>query len=132
MVLPVRVFTKICMPPRETKHQVKGRLLLNVVVAKRAAVLELLASEDETLLIGRDALLVLNLLLHVVDRVAGLHVQRDGLARQGLHKDLHAAAKTKHQVKGRLLLNVVVAKRAAVLELLASEDETLLIGRDAL
>ena len=66
----------------------EGRLLLDVVVAERAAVLELLAGEDEALLVGRDALLVLDLLLDVVDRVARLDVERDGLAREGLDEDL--------------------------------------------
>ena len=58
------------------------------LVGEGAAVLELLAREDEALLVGRDALLVLDLLLHVLDRVRRLDVQRDGLARQCLHKDL--------------------------------------------
>jgi hypothetical protein len=40
---------------------VKGRLLLDVVVRKGAAVLELLAGEDETLLIRGNSLLVLDL-----------------------------------------------------------------------
>ena len=35
-------------------------LLLNVVICERAAILQLFASEDEALLIWRDALLVLN------------------------------------------------------------------------
>ena len=48
----------------QTEHQVKGRLLLDVVVAQSAAILQLLASKDETLLIWRDALFVLNLGLH--------------------------------------------------------------------
>ena len=47
----------------------EGRLLLNVVVGEGSAVFELLASEDKTLLVGRDALLVLNLGLHVIDSV---------------------------------------------------------------
>ena len=72
------------------------RLLLDVVVRERAAVLELLAREDEALLVGRDALLVLDLLLHVVDRVARLDVERDGLAGEGLDEDLHAAAQAQH------------------------------------
>jgi len=38
---------------------VQRRLLLDVVVRERAAVLELLARKDEALLVGRDALLVL-------------------------------------------------------------------------
>ena len=72
----------------ETQDQVQRRLLLDVVVREGAAVLELLAGEDEALLVGRDALLVLDLLLHVVDRVARLDVERDGLAREGLDEDL--------------------------------------------
>ena len=68
-----------------------GAKVLDVVVGERAAVLELLAREDEALLIRRNALLVLNLLLHVLDRVAGLDIERDGLARQSLDEDLHGA-----------------------------------------
>ena len=45
----------------KAEHQVERALLLDVVVRKRAAVLQLLAREDETLLIGWDALLVLDL-----------------------------------------------------------------------
>ena len=76
----------------EAQHQVQGRLLLDVVVAQRAAIFQLLAREDEALLVGRDALLVLDLLLHVVDRVARLHVERDGLAGEGFHEDLRGRA----------------------------------------
>ncbi len=67
-----------------------------------------------------------------LDRVAGLHVQRDRLARQGLDEDLHAAPQTQHQVQSALLLDVVVGQGAAVLQLLAREDEALLVRRDAL
>jgi hypothetical protein len=42
----------------ETEDQVEGRLLLDVVVGKGAAVLELLAGEDQTLLVRGNALLV--------------------------------------------------------------------------
>ena len=54
-------------------------LLLDVVVGKGAAVLQLLASEDEALLVGGDALLVLDLGLDVVDGVGRLHLEGDGL-----------------------------------------------------
>merc|ERR1712072_1601418 len=118
----------------ETEHQVQRRLLLDVVVGKSAAVLQLLAGEDQTLLIRRDALLVLNLLLDGLDGVRRVHVQGDRLAREGLDEDLHAGTttETEHQVQRRLLLDVVVGKSAAVLQLLAGEDQTLLIRRDAL
>ena len=65
----------------------KSGLILDVVVRESAAVLELLAGEDEALLIRRDAFLVLDLLLDVVDAVGGLHLERDGLARKCLHED---------------------------------------------
>ncbi len=44
-------------------------LLLDVVVGEGAAVLQLLAGEDEALLIGRDAFLVLDLCFDGVDGV---------------------------------------------------------------
>lgn len=42
----------------QAEDQVEGRLLLDVVVGEGAAVLELLAGEDETLLVRGNALLV--------------------------------------------------------------------------
>jgi hypothetical protein len=59
---------------------VQGRLLLNVVVAQGATVLKLLTSEDKTLLVRRNAFLVLDLGLDVVDGIAGLDLKGDGLA----------------------------------------------------
>ena len=67
----------------------KRRLLLNVVIGKGPAVLELLSSENEALLIRGDSLLVLNLGLHIIDGVGRLDLEGDGLAGKGLHKDLH-------------------------------------------
>uniref|UniRef100_A0A453NEQ9 Uncharacterized protein n=1 Tax=Aegilops tauschii subsp. strangulata TaxID=200361 RepID=A0A453NEQ9_AEGTS len=64
-------------------------LLLDVVVGKGAAVLQLLAGEDKALLVRGNALLVLDLGLDVVDGVRRLHLKGDGLARECLHKDLH-------------------------------------------
>lgn len=45
---------------------------------------------------------------------------------------LGATTKAQDKVQRRLLLDVVVRQRAAVLELLAGEDQTLLVGRDTL
>ena len=72
----------------ETQHQVEGRLLLDVVIRKRAAILELLAREDQALLVGGDALLVLDLAFDHVNRVRALDLERDGLACQGLDEYL--------------------------------------------
>ena len=58
--------------------------LLNVVIAQSTAIFKLLAGEDETLLVGWDAFLVLDLGFDVVDGVGGLDFESDGLAREGL------------------------------------------------
>merc|ERR1711970_340543 len=124
-------------PPRlasatQAEHEMERRLLLDVVVRERAAVLELLAREDEALLVRRDALLVLDLGLDVLDRVGRLDLERHRLPRERLDEDLHPAAEAQNEVQRRLLLDVVVGERAAVLELLPSKDQALLVGRDAL
>ena len=75
----------------ESGYKVKAIALLDVVVLQRAAVLELLAGEDETLLVWRDALPTLDLGLDGVDGVTGLDLNGDGLAGQCLHEDLHVA-----------------------------------------
>ena len=74
----------------------KSGLFLNVVIGKGPAVLELLSSENETLLIRGDSFLVLNLGLHIIDGIGGLDLEGDGLSRQGLNEDLHATTETKH------------------------------------
>ena len=61
--------------------------LLDVVIRKSAAVLQLPAGEKEALLVRRDALVVLNLSLDVDNGVGGLHIERDGRACVCLHKD---------------------------------------------
>lgn len=53
----------------KTEHQMESRLLLDVVVAQRTAILQLLTSENESLLVGWDTLLILDLRLHVVNCV---------------------------------------------------------------
>lgn len=67
----------------------KGAFLLNVVIRKSPAVIKLLSCEDKTLLIRRDALLVLDFRLHIFDGVGRFHVESDGFSRKGLHEDLH-------------------------------------------
>jgi hypothetical protein len=51
---------------------VEGTFLLDVVVGEGATVFELFAGEDESLSIGRNSLLVLDLLLDIVDGIARL------------------------------------------------------------
>ena len=114
----------------ETKNKMKSGLFLDVVVTQSAPILKLFASKDQTLLVRRDSFLVLNLTLNVVDSVRGLDVQSDGLAGKCLHKDLYTTTQTKNQVKRRLFLDIVIGESAAILELLSSKDETLLVRRN--
>ena len=116
----------------QAQDQVESGLLLDVVIRKGAAILQLLARKDQALLIRWDPLLILDLGLHIVDGVAGLDVQGDGLASQGLHEDLHATSQAQDQVERGLLLDVVIRKGAAILQLLARKDQALLIRWDPL
>ena len=50
----VGLFLTLLSTTTETEDQVEGRLLLDVVVAEGAAVLELLAGEDQALLVRGD------------------------------------------------------------------------------
>jgi hypothetical protein len=111
---------------------VKSGFLLNVVVRESAAVFELLASEDKTLLVRWDTLLILDLRLYIVDSVRRLDLKSDGLSSKGLDEDLHATTETEDEMEGRLLLDVVVGQCSTILELLAGEDEALLVWRDTL
>merc|ERR1712187_269956 len=110
----------------------QGAFLLDVIIRKGATILELLARENESLLIWRDALFVLDLGLHIVYRIACFDVQGDSFACQRLDEDLHASAKAQDQMQGAFLLDVIVRKGATILELLARENESLLIWRDTL
>ena len=91
------------------EDQMKSGLLLDIVVGQCAAVLQLLAGENQALLIRWDALLVLDLGLDVVNGVAGFDFERNRLAGQRLHEDLHATAQAQHQVQSALLLDIVVS-----------------------
>ena len=75
----------------QPQYEVKGALLLDVVVGEGTAVLELFAGEDKTLLVGGDTLLVLDLGLDVLDGIAGLDLEGDGFSGQGLNEDLHTS-----------------------------------------
>merc|ERR1712226_1483893 len=110
----------------------EGALLLDVVVGESSSVLQLLASEDQPLLIWGNAFLVLDLGLDVLNGVRGFDLQGDGLASQGLDEDLHTSSQSEHKMEGALLLDVAVGESSSVLQLLASEDQPLLIWGDSL
>ena len=71
------------LPEQDKKEERSCAHLLDVVVAQGPPILELLAREDQALLVRRDPLLVLDLGLDIIDGVGGLDLEGDGLARQG-------------------------------------------------
>ena len=86
---PLSLWASALLAATQAEHQEQRRLLPNVVVTQSTPVVELLAGEDEALLIGRHALLVLDRLLDVVDGVARVHVEGDGATHESLDEDLH-------------------------------------------
>ena len=78
----------LTMAASQPEHQVKRGFLLNVVIAQRASIFELLARKNEALLIGWNAFLVLNLLLDCIDTITGFDIERNGLAGKSLDENL--------------------------------------------
>merc|ERR1711930_23677 len=109
----------------------EGRLLLDVVVGEGSPVLQLLSSEDQPLLVWGDSPLVLDLSLDVLDAIRWFDLESDGLASQGLDEDLHSSSQSEDEMESAFLLDVVVGEGSTVLQLLSSEDQPLLIWRDA-
>jgi len=83
-------------------------------------------------LIGWDTFLVLDLSLDIINGIRWLDVQCDGLASEGLHKDLHTSSKSQYKMESRFFLDVVIGESSAIFQLLARKNESLLIGRNAL
>ena len=67
----------------------EGRLLLDVVVLEGSSVLELLAGEDESLLIWGNSFLILDLGLDGLNGVGLLDFESDGFTGEGFDEDLH-------------------------------------------
>ena len=110
----------------------ESALLLDVVVRKGPAILQLLSSKDQPLLVWGDALLVLDLGLDILNGVRRLHLQGDGLPGQCLDEDLHTSSQSQDKMEGGLLLDVVVRKSSSILQLLASKDQPLLVWGNSL
>ena len=87
-----------------------------LLVRKGPAILQLLSGEDKSLLIGRDALFVLDLRLDVVDRVGGFDLEGNRLPGQGLDKDLHTSTEAEDEMERGLLLNVAMGDVSATIK----------------
>ena len=77
--------------------QVKGVLLVDVSARHRPPIFELFSNEDQTLLVRRDAFIVLDLGFHVVDRVERL---KKGNTWQ--HFEIQVTKKTRTKTVGHI------------------------------
>ena len=73
----------------KSEDKMKGGLFLDVVIRQGSAILELFASEDQSLLVWGNTLLVLDLCLDIFVGIRGLDLKSDGLTREGFDKNLH-------------------------------------------
>jgi len=106
----------------QTEYQMQSGLFLDVVVWEGAAILKLFASKDQPLLVWGNSLLVLDFGLDIFNGVRWFDLKGDGLASQGLDKNLHTSTETEDQVQGWLLLDVVIGEGTAILELFAGKN----------
>merc|ERR1712151_777860 len=110
----------------------QSRLLLDVVITQSTSILKLLSCENQTLLIRRNSLLILNLCLDIVNGIRWLDIQGNSFSGKGLDENLHTSTKTQYQMQSRLLLNVVITQSTSILKLLSCENQTLLIRGNSL
>ncbi len=87
VALRLALLVAVAVFPPALNLQPQRGLLVDVVVRQGAVVLQLLAGEDEVLLLWREALLVANFLLDTLDGVASEDLQRDGAL---WHRDIDA------------------------------------------
>ena len=120
-------YCKSLVSSSQTQDQVKGWLLLDVVIRQSTTILELFARKDQPLLVRGNPFLVLDLGLDIIDCVWRFNLQGDCFPGEGLDEDLHTTSKTKHKMEGGFFLNVVIRKCSAILQLFAGEDQPLLV-----
>merc|ERR1719250_378120 len=115
----------------ETENQMKGGFLLNVVVTESSAILKLFASKDQPLPVWWDSFLVLDLCFYIFNGVRWFNFQSNGFTSESLHKNLHSTTETQDQMKSGFFLDIVVTESSAILKLLPSKDQPLLVRWDS-
>merc|ERR1712045_878031 len=73
----------------ETEYQVKSGFFLDVIVRQSSAIFQLFSSENQTLLIWRNSLLVLYLGLDILDSIISLYLKGNSLSCQSFDENLH-------------------------------------------
>ena len=108
--------------------------MLDVVVAQNAIIFQWLVIKKENLLVWRKPQYLLNSRLHTVNGILWFNFQLDRFTSHCLHGNGHGwllrQPKSNNQmhrrVKGRFLVDAIVAQCAVVFEFLPTKDQTLL------
>jgi hypothetical protein len=98
----------------ESEDQVESWFLLYVVVWEQSAVFQSFSSEDESLLVGRDSFLVLDLGLDLGNAVRNLNFQGYGFSSESFDEYLHSTSESEDQMYCWFFLNVVVREQSAI------------------
>ena len=102
----------------EPQDQMQRALLLYVVVLQRSSVLHLFSGKNESLLVRRDPLFVLDLALDHVYRVRRFDLQSYGFTRQCFDKNLHIKKPpnvyTQHRSFGKRRDTVLVLEETVI------------------
>merc|ERR1712121_37642 len=86
----------------QTEHKMESALLLDVVVGESTSIFQLFSSEDQSLLVWWNSFLVLDLCFYIFNGVRWFNLQSNGLASEGLEKNLHSTSETKNKMKSAL------------------------------
>jgi len=87
---------------------VKCGFFLDVVVRESSAVFKLFTSKDESLLVRRDSLFVLNFAFDVFNGVRSVNVKSNCFSSEGFDEDLHSTSESEDKVECGLFLDVIV------------------------
>ena len=82
-------------------------LFLDVVVSQGVPISQLFPCKDQPLLVRVGGALF-DLGLGILDGVAGLHLQGDGLTSQGLHEDLHPTSEVEDQIYIYYIIRIIL------------------------
>merc|ERR1719300_209779 len=90
----VVLFLLLLTTTAKPKHQMEGRLFLDVVVRQSSAIFKLFPCKDQPLLLWRNTFLVLNFRFYVGNCVVWLDIKSNGFTREGLDEYLHSHGET--------------------------------------
>ena len=76
------------MTATKAQNEMESGFLLNIVITEGTAIFQLLAGEDQALLIRWDTFLVLDLGLDILNGISRFDIESDGLAGKGFDENL--------------------------------------------